>query len=162
VALIAACGGVVVVDEGGSGGNTATSSGTTTFNTSSSTGTWTDTWTTDTWTTDTWTNTTTPTSTGTGPGMCDVIGECGENGGGCIDCAINGPCADPLNTCLATDACIAYSDCASSCSPGDQACLDSCEAQFPEGASLYNALIECVICWQCAASCAGQDWGCAP
>lgn len=164
VVLIVACGGVVVVDEGGTGGNTATSNGTApdTGSWTDTTGTWTDT--TGTWTDTTSTGTFPTTSTGTVTvtGTCDAIGDCGENGGGCIECAINGPCSAELDACLNIFTCTQYSDCISMCAPDNQACLDACEAQNPEGAALYKALIGCVICEQCAASCAGQDWGCSP
>jgi len=143
VALVAACGGVVVVDEAsdGAGGNASSSTGTTTT------------------TTTTTTATTTTTTTPTEPAICDPLGSC-DLPGGCLDCALGGPCSGELDACAMNVECFSYNDCASQCAPDDQVCLIGCEGQYPTGGPLFRALVNCSICWQCAESCAGSGYSC--
>ncbi len=154
--LVLGCGGTAVV-EGGEGGfgatstnqATTTSSQSSASNMSSSVDS-----AVSTATTTVTSSASTMTSSVTGPGGCDFSGYCGENGGGCIECALGGNCAGIYNECIAETECIDYSDCINSCG-GDPGCGDKCSMVYPKGAELYNALIECVICIECANDCMG-------
>ena len=96
-------------------------------------------------------------STSTGP-ECDGHGECGDSQSGCVGCALNGPCFNELSKCQDTQECIEFAMCIDGCS--DPGCADMCAAQFPEGASLYNDVLFCVICEQCPSDCDGPGSGC--
>lgn len=141
--LASACGGNVVVD--GAGGNGGGGSGTSISSSSSSqSGT---------------TTTTTSVTTGTGPSECDGTGFCGSGGdGGCVDCALAGLCAGALDECLNSQSCLDFSDCINNCG-GDPSCGPACAMQVPQGAILYGALIDCVVCFACTVDCDGMDFG---
>ena len=133
LALVWACGGKAVVDPGSSTG-TPTGSGTGVGTpTGSATG--------------------SPTGTPTGAVQCDV-GDCDT----CIngDCAMNA-CSAEINACVANQQCIDLNDCWWGCY--DQACIDACEAQYPQGATLLYALYDCMFCGACGVDCAGA-WPC--
>lgn len=103
----------------------------------------------------------TTTSTSSGPSDCDGTGICGDSQGGCIQCALEGPCAPSYDQCISNDVCIAFADCLGSC-PDPSGCFEGCAMQYPEGADLYVALLDCVICQQCAMDCSGNGfWDCA-
>lgn len=139
--VAAACGGNVVVDhagDGGAGGAPPTTSTDVTGSTTGPTGTSTG-------------PSTTSTSTG-GPSDCDGTGECGDSFSGCVACALEGKCAIPLSDCQGSETCVGMASCMDPCG-FDQACIDDCAAQFPEGALLYDALVNCVLCEQCPIDC---------
>ncbi|MFO0586534.1 MAG: hypothetical protein U0441_03310 [Polyangiaceae bacterium] len=98
------------------------------------------------------------TSTATGgaggglPATCDAIGVCGNTGGGCVGCAVAGPCADAYSACFASDDCVKYQECVTPCA-ADAACEAACELQTPAGKAPYDAFAQCVLCDQCPASC---------
>ena len=92
------------------------------------------------------------------PGSCDNTGECGDaSAGGCIECAVSGECGGQRRACQDSNECINYVLCIGECT--DDPCEDNCAAQAPEGAALYGALVECVVCDACASDCAAEFSG---
>ena len=126
VAALAAC------DDdgsGGDGGNGGTG-GTTTSTTTSST--------------------TTTTATGCDSG--DTTGDsCGDSMSGCLFCALEGNCADELDTCQTTPDCVAFVACLDPCM--DAACEEQCVTDHAEGAGVYNELSSCAVCEECIVDC---------
>lgn len=168
VGLCAACGGTAVVESGAGGGGTASSSQTTatgmsssvsTGNSSGATG--------QSSSAETGQASSvasgsmqTVSSSATGPSECDNQGNCGDETSGCIGCSLSGLCAPSYENCAADGECIAFADCAGQCV--DQACQDKCAMTYPNGAELYNQLIQCVLCAACFFDCDGASIGCAP
>jgi hypothetical protein len=87
------------------------------------------------------------------PGSCDNTGTCGDYGSGCIACAEAGNCAAPLDACSYSDDCREAVMCMEPCG-WNQACIDECVAQYPEGAALYDDLVNCILCEECPNDCA--------
>ncbi len=73
----------------------------------------------------------------------------------CTACLDAGCCGD-ANACLNEPDCIALLDCASVCN--DNACIASCEAKHPTGASKMNALSSCANT-KCGSTCNGGGGG---
>jgi hypothetical protein len=53
-------------------------------------------------------------------------------------------CCDPTLNCSSSAECVAIVKCLGQCATVDQACLDSCEQQHPNGAASANAFIRCI------------------
>ncbi len=102
--------------------------------------------------------TTSTTSSSSGSSGCDGSGTCGDSTSGCIGCALADNCADEYDFCAATQDCIDFATCASSCA--DQSCYDDCASTYSYGASIYNDLLVCVICEECYSDCDGAGSGC--
>jgi hypothetical protein len=114
-------------------------------------------------TTTTSTTTTTGTGTTTMPPICDdQTNTCEE----CQQCAVDGPCADEIAACNASDQCVSLLncliDCESAClnDPDPEGCYDECALapggctdQFPGGIDDLNALLDCVFLEQCPNEC---------
>lgn len=167
VATASGCNGNVIVDHGtggsgGSGGNggagatvtavtnvtsSVTSSVSTSITTSVSTGTF---------------------SSSSGPSECDFTGQCetDETGNGCVQCAVEGPCAAAVNECLNSMECIEFNDCMGQCAPapGDpqswDKCWDQCITAWPNGAPGYQKYLFCAVCVQCASDCGQYSYIC--
>ena len=154
VAALAACGKSDGGDDdgdGGSGGGTTTDTGTGT-NTGTATGT----------NTGTATGTGTGTATGTGTGACaaeDTAGNCGQGPQeGCLACAVNGPCKTEFTTLAGMPNAQELLECYEPCM--DEACLDACDAMYPDEAAAFAAFSECVYCEACYTACDGESQGC--
>lgn len=77
----------------------------------------------------------------------------GSGGGNCQTCAnntANGVCSSQFQACNASTQCVNYFNCVSQC--GSQACADGCATQYPNGAQIYGALVDCA-CANCANEC---------
>ena len=92
--------------------------------------------------------------------VCDELAVCGDamDPATCIGCAIVGDCADETAACQGSQECIDFVTCIDPCA--DQACVDACAALYPNGATLYNDVVSCVVCEQCPVSCDGPGAGC--
>jgi hypothetical protein len=95
---------------------------------------------------------------GGSPSTCDQQGLCGDQSSGCIGCALDGACADEYSACLASNPCLSFVQCIGPCA--DQACVGACAQQFPQGAQVYDTLLDCVICGECPVDCDGPGAGC--
>lgn len=87
------------------------------------------------------------------PGPCDLNADgCGSASEGCIACSYGGECTAQLNTCAADIDCILFAQCTDPCP--DQTCIDDCTTLHPQGATLFGALADCVVCSACYYDCA--------
>jgi len=92
---------------------------------------------------------------------CDGTGVCQDGGGAsCVECAVSGPCFEVTDTCQTSMDCILYNDCTQNC--GGPGCEQDCAEKFPEGAKLFFALVECVVCQACPMDCVDLDNGFCP
>jgi hypothetical protein len=90
---------------------------------------------------------------GGGPGSIpDTCGSLGSENATC-DACFRTSCCDEGAACGQTESCLDYWDCAVACN-GDPQCRDSCDAQFPDGRSPYEALEGCLLD-NCSTQCAG-------
>lgn len=134
---------VTVIDDGigGSGSTSATTKAATSTTTKAATG-------------------TTAAST-TGGGTCDDIGTCQDGDmdttNDCVSCSFDADCATEYGTCGANPDCVGLNNCYADCPDGDDACLDGCDTQFPDGGTDLNALVVCAICTACPNSCANPQ-----
>ena len=135
-ALLAACGGNVVVDQplnGGAGGTSTTSSS----SSSGSSGT----------TTATTTVTTTITTTVTTSSTTTWVGPCGglalTPDPSCQSC-LEGSCCAELSACAPGSACAQLLSCTQQCPSQDFTCQDKCQSVFPGGAQPLANLTSCV------------------
>lgn len=121
LAMLAACGGKVVVDtpDDGSGGTTGTSTTTTSWTWTASGTTTTTTW---------WTTTTTTWSTATWTTSCG--GSVVSPDPSCQSCAETN-CCDALSQCAPGTPCGSLLACRNQCK--DDACIQSCNQKFPGG-----------------------------
>lgn len=89
-------------------------------------------------------------STSTGSALCDR-GDCDT----CTksNCALVA-CAEQLNLCLANPDCVDLSVCWSNCT--DEACLEACDQQHPDGVADQHGLYECQVCTACPVDCEGS------
>lgn len=62
------------------------------------------------------------------PAQCAI-----QVGDAACDACIASKCLAPCNACADNDACVALLDCAKSCAPDDQACINDCAMQNPTG-----------------------------
>jgi len=85
-------------------------------------------------------------SSGGGGNTCDT---CASNAG-------NSECSSQSNACGASQQCIQFYNCIAQC--GSQACVDGCAQQYPNGASIYGAFVDCV-CNVCSAECSAECGG---
>lgn len=88
------------------------------------------------------------------PPVCDERGDCAT----CMACSTEGPCAGAVAACDANPSCIGYSDCLTGCN-GNAVCGNDCGVLYPDGRSLYESAMRCVICQYCPADC-GTPSGC--
>jgi hypothetical protein len=100
-------------------------------------------------------------STGPAPDTCEFSGFCGDTGNGCIGCALNGPCLPQLESCASSATCTSFMNCLSQCAMQDQVCADGCASKDPDGASLYNTMIDCAVCKQCPNVCTDMASSCS-
>jgi hypothetical protein len=77
---------------------------------------------------------------------------------GCLSCAESDSmlCADQSNACDVDMQCKNFKNCIGGCNISDQPCISDCRAMYPNGASLFTALLQCSACMVCANSCAGS------
>ena len=88
-----------------------------------------------------------------GPGSCDE-GDCGTCAGG--DCA-GAVCDVAIRACVDDQECLYFDSCYGGCN--DDACVGTCEAQYPAGSALWYAAVNCLYCD--AATCSQDcDAGC--
>jgi hypothetical protein len=85
---------------------------------------------------------------------CGGHGDCEE----CQQCAFDGPCLDSYNACFISEECYPYVDCRNLCV--DQECIDDCAADYPDGAILFAALSDCLLCDVCVEDCPRGNWEC--
>jgi hypothetical protein len=74
----------------------------------------------------------------------------------CMDCTM-GNCAELFADCFVNTDCYLLFQCSGRCDDGDEACEDACDAQHPEGAVLWGAVLFCA-----AEKCAGAACPPAP
>lgn len=90
-----------------------------------------------------------------------VSSSSGGSGGSCDSCAnasSEGACAGAFNNCAGSQPCVQFYQCITQCN--NQACVNACASQFPTGASLYGAYVDCVcsVCsTECASACGGSS-----
>jgi len=107
------------------------------------------------------TGTGTGTATGTGTGACaaeDTVDNCGSPQMGCTQCAIGGPCETEFTTLAGMPNAQELLECYEPCM--DEACLDACDAMYPDEAAAFAAFSECVYCEACYTACDGESQGC--
>jgi hypothetical protein len=70
----------------------------------------------------------------------------------CQECSINTTCSNQASACGMNQDCLDFADCFGGCfgSPG---CQQMCQGQHPQGAPLYLALFDCVLCFDCPINC---------
>jgi hypothetical protein len=75
-----------------------------------------------------------------GAPACKDLGDCQE----CVNCSTSpgGDCEDPAQSCFDSPPCAALVRCQNMCA--DQACVEQCVADHPEGEAGFFALLECV------------------
>jgi hypothetical protein len=86
---------------------------------------------------------------------CDGSGDCTT----CQTCADEGACRSARQACVDSAECMTYNDCLFGCM--DQACIDACAITYPQGAALYHAYVDCIVCQSCLRDCAGAG-SCQP
>jgi len=90
----------------------------------------------------------------TGSGMtCDDTFDCGA----CVDCSVASNCAMQYAACEQSMQCPAFIMCAEDCQnfPDPEPCYQECAEAYPQGANLYFAMVECIVCDTCVNSCGG-------
>jgi hypothetical protein len=93
-------------------------------------------------------------SIGSGGAMpCDSLGDCGNFGRGCVNCAVTTACRDVYEGCFYSTSCVQYAVCVEMCTADDLACVDSCRTAYPGADQTYDALVLCVLCDECSISC---------
>jgi hypothetical protein len=82
----------------------------------------------------------------------------GSTGGAPVDCntcvndAFNGACGGQVQTCSNDQSCVDLYYCLGGCDASDQACINYCARQSPDGIGEYNDLANCVLS-ACSDSC---------
>ncbi|WP_437513472.1 MXAN_6577-like cysteine-rich protein [Sorangium sp. So ce1099] len=93
------------------------------------------------------------------PEVCDGRGLCGEaDEGGCVQCALEGNCADEVSACTDSEACVNYVSCYRTCPT--ETCREACRAGDPDSAAIYDAISACLYCTECPNDCAGEAFTC--
>lgn len=82
-------------------------------------------------------------------GDCGAVPSCYV----CADCATQDPCASQYGACANNPDCIDLYTCWGNCGPADQACVDSCEADYSGGMGEWVPLRACIL--QTCSSCSG-------
>jgi hypothetical protein len=77
------------------------------------------------------------TSTGIDP-TCTAF----DNGTDCGSC-LNAYCCDPGVACTGSPDCLTFMTCLSACAPDDLPCAADCQAESPDGYTLYQAMYQC-------------------
>ncbi len=95
-------------------------------------------------------------SASTGGGACDNSGECAT----CRTCAITAECASQYDTCTNDNDCLDYNDCIGPCTSDDDACYETCGAQYPFGEQEFFEYAFCLICNACYTDCEGTVTAC--
>jgi hypothetical protein len=103
-------------------------------------------------TTGTYTGTTTGTNTGTSTGSTDCGGYQISTEATCQTCAETNCCTELADCDTGTD-CGSLIDCFAPCDPADDACIQACVDQFPDGGAPYTSLYDCVTAG-CETECA--------
>jgi hypothetical protein len=161
VAGVAACGGKVIwVEDGGpngGSGGTSTSSKTTSSKVSSTA----QVGTSVVGTSVVATSVSNDVSVGDVMPLCDT-GQFGDFGtmvcDECVNCAISSLCVNEANAFQSDPDGQAFNDCLSNCNGGGPPnCFQQCQNQHPQGAMLYFALLECVVCNACPNNCNAQQ-----
>lgn len=160
VGLGASCGGKVVFEEGAAGGAGGTTSSTTGGNTTSGVGAGsgqTTSSSSSSTSSSSSSSVSTSSSSSTGGGGMVACGSGLAPSPQCDDCvqiALNGVCFAVTEQCINDDACLQFSECTGGCFGDEDCCLD-CSLVEPEGAKLFGELVDCVVCQECNAICAG-------
>ncbi len=94
----------------------------------------------------------------------ECVSECGGSSGTpdnpptvcsqCVDTAVAGSCKTQVGSCRANADCAAFTKCSGECK--DDACINSCTQQYPQGSNLYNEFIACVCSSACTSECAAE------
>lgn len=87
---------------------------------------------------------------------CDDTGYCGGvSEGGCILCAVQGPCWNLYQAWTADPDIGAFGVCRANCEykPDEYCCMNECNAKYPGFAAKNDALVACEICQQCPHDC---------
>ncbi len=91
-----------------------------------------------------------------GATACGDLPDCGNNGTGCVGCAVQGPCASVYGSCFEDMGCVDYVTCYEGCH-GDAVCTTDCAepkvTDLEQAKGLFLALFDCVVCEQCRAPC---------
>jgi hypothetical protein len=91
---------------------------------------------------------------GSGQHECDNRDDCGS----CSSCALNGPCSEAYTACQQSSACNGVDQCMGLCGFNDT-CRQQCYSSNPEGASQYEAVLQCAYCNECPGDCVSH-WVC--
>jgi hypothetical protein len=89
-------------------------------------------------------------STGDAGAVCDGKKDCMT----CVACAEQNPCSMLYTACSNNSVCQSIAGCWSACG-SNTSCRQDCLTNNPDGASDFNALLQCDYCTQCPSDCAG-------
>ncbi|WP_437817857.1 MXAN_6577-like cysteine-rich protein [Sorangium sp. So ce1078] len=92
------------------------------------------------------------------PPVCDNSGECGDSTSGCVKCAVEGNCADEVEACGDSPACIGFLSCYHTCAT--DACKADCIEADPASAALVDRYKACIYCSECPNDCSGEGFTC--
>ncbi|WP_437276972.1 hypothetical protein WME90_37865 [Sorangium sp. So ce375] len=106
-------------------------------------------------------------SSSTGTPTCDETTDtCGrDTNTGCYKCAIDGPCKEVRQACVASDECKALVVCIAECAQQEDpaTCIETCRTDNEAAVEAYDAFITCAVCEECADSCdAAGEPVCSP
>lgn len=87
-----------------------------------------------------------------------------ENCNSCFSSATStlGACEATVDACFGDAQCTALSGCIYECAANDQACVNACAGDHPNGVDKYNAIIDCAVCDTCSALCDTSTCGSNP
>ncbi len=81
---------------------------------------------------------------------CDT-GSCDS----CVSCASESVCAQQTQACNSEPQCAPVYECVQACQ--DDACLQNCQAQYPQGYDALFNLLSCLYCQGCYQTCDGAS-----
>ncbi|MFO0556071.1 MAG: hypothetical protein U0271_47275 [Polyangiaceae bacterium] len=88
-------------------------------------------------------------SSSEGGASCRDLTDCDQ----CRQCAANGPCQDEISACLNDPGCAGIDQCISLCDGTPADCWETCRAQDPASAELYDPARACLDCFECGQAC---------
>jgi hypothetical protein len=91
-----------------------------------------------------------PSDAGREAGACDGKKSCDA----CQQCAAQQACAALISACKQNPSCVGLDQCIALCG-ADLPCKQQCAAGNAGGLQGYEAMMQCILCDQCASDCAG-------
>ncbi len=80
----------------------------------------------------------------------------------CTQCAASTLCVSQVNDYNQSPDAQAFIGCAQACMPQTDQCIQTCEAQHPQGSQLYFALLSCLFCNACPINCSDPQFCAMP